>query len=172
MKMKLLVLFLASVCFQDAYAGDVYKCENKDGEAVYGKNYQFGSTCTLVTTMPPSESWEMLSNAKDVKFWVHKKIRRQGNKVMVWSMFNYTNPKQMEIVNRSYMSTKAFNTIDCVNWKAVTESLSFFTEQDGSGDTIWSDNAPSESRIVPDSYYESLAEYACNKVPAPKPKEK
>jgi hypothetical protein len=90
-------------------------------------------------------------------------VRRDGDLVKMWSMFDYRNP-QTGIPGKTYLSTRRHFEYDCKRARARALAVSSHTAREGKGDALASASVKYDWRaVVPDSADDYLLKFACKK---------
>ena len=118
----------------------------------------------LITTNAYAE-WTFYGENGDnsVFFYDKSTLIRNGNKVKVWSYFNFS-PNNEKAKSLNMFSARMLEEIDCVNQTLKRLSVHSFTEPDLNGDM--SNDTKSNPTIVyiaPDSINTTLMKLACKK---------
>jgi len=90
-------------------------------------------------------------------------IRKSGNKVKMWSLFDYNSVQ--EVGDKKFLSLKGQNEYDCKEEKIKVLSFTMHYENMGGGDAVYSNNESDENwePVSPDSQGENLWKFACGK---------
>jgi hypothetical protein len=121
-------------------------------------------TLILITTNAYAEWTFYGKNTESSVFFYDKStLIRNGNKVKVWSYFNFS-PNNEKAKSLNMFSARMLEEIDCVNQTLKRLSTHFFTEPDLNGDM--SNDTKSNPTIVyiaPDSINTTLMKLVCKK---------
>jgi hypothetical protein len=123
-------------------------------------------TLLLITTNAYAE-W--IFYGKDVNdtvlFYDNSTLKRNGDKVKVWSYFNIS-PNDKEAKSRNVASARGLNEIDCVNETIKILSARSYTkpnlQDEINGETNLNSN-PTTYYISPDSAHAILMKLVCKK---------
>ena len=95
-----------------------------------------------------------------------KTIRKNGNKVKMWSFFDYKTIKIFSGDNTKYLSSRNLNEFDCKNQTLTTITFTWFSENMLNGQIVYNDeisNTHPVDEIPPDSMSHGLFKIACGK---------
>jgi len=108
--------------------------------------------------------WVKLGESDEITSYANPDtIRRSGNKVKMWRMFDYKTP-QADADSKLFMSSKGQEEYDCKGEQSRNLALVNFSGSMGDGNVI--DNLSGDDKwspITPDSISEHLFKYACRK---------
>jgi hypothetical protein len=120
-----------------------------------------------ISASATAEVWVEASQNNDyVAYGDPSSIRREGDIVKMWSMFDYKNP-QPGIAGKPYLSTKRQFEYDCKQGRARALAVSSYAAHDGKGVALASASVKYDwSPVVPESADEYLLKFACKKYDA------
>lgn len=109
-----------------------------------------------------AEVWIETSKTDDyIAFGDPSSIRRQGDFVKMWSMFDYRLP-QPGIAGKSYLSTRRQFEYDCTGGRARALAVSSHAAREGKGEALASVSVKYEWRpVVANSADDYLLKFAC-----------
>ena len=122
----------------------------------------------LVSTNVFAE-WTWVGISPDGKITAYadlKTIRKNGNKVKMWSFFDYKTIKIFSGDNTKYLSSRNLNEFDCKNQTLTTITFTWFSENMLNGRIVYNDeisNTHPVDEIPPDSTSHGLFKIACGK---------
>lgn len=107
--------------------------------------------------------WKEISTDDEVTVLVNpSSIRKNGNKVKLWSMFDYEKPQDLS--GDAYLSAKYQDEFDCKEEQSRSLYISIHSKNMGAGRVVFTNAVTSEWRPVPpDTVQEILMKYACRK---------
>ena len=117
----------------------------------------------LITTNAYAE-WTYLSKNEGGDIWFYDKssVKRNGDKVKVWTHMNFVPDKKAKFFKLG--SVRTLDEIDCVNETVKRLSMQTFTEQNLEGDMRdVPDPNPTTTYIPPDSVSAVLIKLVCKK---------
>lgn len=89
-------------------------------------------------------------------------ISKNGNIVKMWSLQDFKTPQISP--GNPFLSYKELNAYDCRGDRARRLSLSFYSENMGGGNTVFTNSTPDGwEPLAPDSVGETLLQEACRK---------
>jgi hypothetical protein len=111
-----------------------------------------------------AEVWIETSKTDDyIAYADPSSIRREGDIVRMWSMFDYKNP-QTGLPGKPHQSTRRQFEYDCKQKRARALAVSSHAAHDGKGDPIAAASVKYNwSAVVPDSADDYLLKFACKK---------
>lgn len=115
-----------------------------------------------------AEVWIETSRNDDyIAYGDPSSIRREGDLVKMWSMFDYKKP-QAGLPGKTFLSTKRQFEYDCKDARLRALAVSSHAAQQGKGDALASVSVKYNwSAVVPDSADDYLLKFACkNYTPA------
>jgi hypothetical protein len=90
-------------------------------------------------------------------------IRREGDLVKMWSMFDYRSP-QPGIAGKTYLSTRRQFEYNCKGGRARALAVSSYAARQGKGEALASASVKYDWRaVVPESADEYLLKFACKR---------
>ncbi len=109
-----------------------------------------------------AEVWIETSRSDDyIAYGDPSSIRREGDLVKMWSMFDYKNP-QTGIPGKTFYSTRRQFEYDCKNAKARALAVASHAAHQGKGDALASASVKYNwSPVVADSADDYLLKFAC-----------
>jgi len=88
-------------------------------------------------------------------------IRKNGNQVKVWTLFNYRVPQETQ-GSTPHISRKVQKIYDCSEERSKATTLQLYDEPMGGGHLVFSSEAPQEWRpIPPDSMEWKMLKIVC-----------
>ena len=111
-----------------------------------------------------AEVWIETSRTDDYLAYADpSSVRRDGDLVKMWSMFDYRNP-QSGIPGKPFLSTRRQFEYDCKRGRARALAVSSHAARQGKGDALASVNVKYDWRaVVPQSADDYLLKFACKK---------
>lgn len=91
-------------------------------------------------------------------------IRRDGDKVKMWSLFDYRKAQTVKVGGKSlvYLSTKGQDEFDCKEEQKRLIFLTGHSKKMGHGNTVSTENGPSPwEPVAPASIAEVMWKFAC-----------
>ena len=112
-----------------------------------------------------AEVWIEISRSEDYRAYADpSSIRRDGDIVKMWSMFDYAKP-QPGLPGKQYQSTRRQYEYDCKQARARPLAVSSHAAREGKGEALASVSVKYEWRAVAtDSADEYLLKFACKKM--------
>jgi hypothetical protein len=91
-------------------------------------------------------------------------IRKVGNKVKMWDIFDYRTEKIQESSGLKYLSVKSLNEYDCAAETSLSIYYRYSSGNMGLGKSIYTKDEPSNKSypVVPDSLDEKMWKVACD----------
>ncbi len=90
-------------------------------------------------------------------------IHREGNRVKMWILEDYTTPKMDEILG-PFISVKRQDELDCKEEQSRTLYISFHSENMGEGEVVGIDETLGKwTPVIPESVGETQWKIACGK---------
>jgi len=128
------------------------------------RNFTLGILLAAVSASALAEVWIETSRNDDYLAYADpSSVRRDGDLVRMWSMFDYKNP-QPGIPGKTYLSTRRHFEYDCKRARARALAVSSHAAREGKGDALASASVKYEWRAVaPDSADDYLLKFACKK---------
>ena len=131
-----------------------------------------GAPVTTTRTEPteslPSSRWLLVGAGAKIKVYFDKQtIRRSGNQVRVWLMWDSTESRTTSSAYppRTYLSEKTFAIYDCSGRASKTIQAVRYSQPDASGEVVESQSvreaAVSFAAITPETLGESILEAVC-----------
>jgi hypothetical protein len=111
-----------------------------------------------------AEVWIETSRTDDYLAYADpSSVRRDGDLVKMWSMFDYRNP-QTGIPGKPFLSTRRQFEYDCKRGRARALAVSSHAARQGKGDALASVSVKYDWRtVVPQSADDYLLKFACKK---------
>ena len=121
----------------------------------------------LVSTNVMSE-WTAVSGSADGSTTVYvdfETIKRKGNKVMMWSLFDYKTVRIYAVDNTRYLSSLSRYEYDCEEETIRALDLHWYSGNMKTGDNVFSNtNIQNQSTSIrPDTIEEVVFKIACSK---------
>jgi hypothetical protein len=119
----------------------------------------------LLITNNAYAEWVLYGSTENgsVTFYDRLTIKRNGNKVKVWTYIN-TSPNDEKAKYFVMSSARTLSEIDCVNETSMRLALHFFPKYDLEGGmTDYTEPNPKIDYIVPDSTHAALMKLVCKK---------
>ena len=116
------------------------------------RNFTLGILLAAVSASALAEVWIEISGNDDYLAYADpSSVRRDGDLVKMWSMFDYKNP-QPGIPGKTYLSTRRHFEYDCKRARARALAVSSHAAREGKGDALASASVKYDWRaVVPDS---------------------
>ncbi|HEV7819543.1 MAG TPA: surface-adhesin E family protein [Burkholderiales bacterium] len=128
------------------------------------RNVAIGILLAAVSAGALAEVWIETSRNDDYLAYADpSSIRRDGDLVKMWSMFDYRNP-QPGIPGKTYLSARRQFEYDCKRARTRALAISSHAAREGKGDALASASVKYDWRaVVPDSADDYLLKFACKK---------
>lgn len=128
------------------------------------RKFAIGMLLAAVSASALAEVWIEISRSDDYLAYADpSSVRRDGDLVKMWSMFDYKNP-QPGIPGKTYLSTRRHFEYDCKRGRARALAVSSHAAREGKGDALASASVKYEWRaVVPESADDYLLKFACKK---------
>ena len=127
---------------------------------------KFVAFCVLAAASVTAKAEVWIETSKNDAYKAYadpSSIRREGDIVKMWSMFDYKNP-QTGIPGKPHQSTRRQFEYDCKQNRARALAVSSHAAHDGKGDPIAAASLKYNwSAVVPDSADDYLLKFACKK---------
>ena len=122
-------------------------------------------SCGKLINGPAHAEWVRIGENDRSVGWADTEIRRSGDMVEMWVLFDYKSIQSSQRSGKRYFSEKAQYEIDC---RSERERVLFFTwhaEKMGNGVVVYTGRKPTdwEPANSPGSYANSLLRFACGK---------
>ena len=113
-----------------------------------------------MTAGTASAEWTLVGPNDDITLYVDRTtIRRNGNFVKMWSLFDY-----IKVEGPRHLSTRSQSEFDCKGEKMRTLALTSFSGQMLSGTVNYTDSITGEwTAVAPQSMGETMWKIACGK---------
>jgi hypothetical protein len=118
----------------------------------------------LLAAMPAWAEWSEVSETDKFFVYVDKStLRKRGNYIKLWVMFDFKKPQKPQGGGREFRSSLLQKEFNCGEEQGRTLASTFYAEGDGRGDVVWTSNTPHESwePVIPGTIGMSVFESAC-----------
>ena len=135
---------------------------------VKSTRFQFGalgaSVLMSISAAALAQVWlETSKNDKYTAYASPSTMKREGNIVRMWSMFDYKTP-QPDAGGKQFLSAKRHFEYDCKEQRVRALAVSSYAQKEGKGDPYSSFNVKDEWKTVaPETADEFLLRFACKK---------
>ena len=128
------------------------------------RKFAIGMLLATVSASALAEVWIEISRSDDYLAYADpSSVRRNGDLVKMWSMFDYKNP-QPGIPGKTYLSTRRHFEYDCKRGRARALAVSSHAAREGKGDALAAASVKYDWRaVVPESADDYLLKFACKK---------
>jgi len=128
------------------------------------RKFAIGILLATVSASALAEVWIEISRNDDYLAYADpSSVRRDGDRVKMWSMFDYKTP-QPGIPGKTFLSTRRHFEYDCKQARARALAVSSHAAREGKGDALASASVKYDWRaVVPESADDYLLKFACKK---------
>lgn len=127
---------------------------------------RFDRICVLILVgyalcLPLHAEWRELSNTAEGQFWYDDAIEREGDKVNVWRITDFSTPLT-NLEGKEVRSEKTRTTIDCAQNKMAYSQVTRYAQSHATGEVMNQYDTPLRfTRIAPGGVDALLAQKVC-----------